>query len=294
MRYFVARGESRPLGPPAERSPRGRFARLSDGLTHYELAGPTDGSLVVFVPGLTIPFNFWDGVTTRLHARGLRTLTYSAYGRGRSDRVRDPYDQALFVRQLDELVRTVDAERIHLVGSSMGALIALAYARTPGAPVASLTLSGPAGLGRERNPMSALPDRGPLAPLLGKYLLRGVLLRHLAHNVRTAEDAARLRSLVLDGFQFEGSMYALLSTLMRFPLVAQHDLFNASTARLPPTMLLWGTEDRITPADAYEQAVELLRPTTARLIDDCGHMAPFERPEEFAQSLETFVTEQVS
>jgi pimeloyl-ACP methyl ester carboxylesterase len=133
-----------------------------------------------------------------------------------------------------------------------------------------------------------------MAPLVGKYLLRRNLLRHIADNVRTEEDAARLRSLVLEGFQFEGSMYALLSTLMNFPLAEQDALFDATTASLPPTLLLWGAEDHVTPATAYQRAVELLRPVKAELIADCGHMASFERPRAFGELLTAFVAEQTA
>lgn len=291
MRYFVARGETARLDASARSGRRGDFVVLSDGVTHYELAGPEQGPTVVFVPGLTIPLDFWDGVVGELHDRGLRTLTYSAYGRGMSDRVRGRYGRELFVRQLDDLVRHLQLAPQHLVASSMGALIALAYAGSPDASVASLVLSGPAGLAADRNPISRLPDRGPLLPLIGKYLLRRNLLRHLAHNVRTEEDAVRLRHLVLDGFQYEGSMYALTSTLKHFPLTGQHALFDSSRRALPPTMLVWGGSDRVTPPTGFAPAVELLRPARAECLPECGHMAPFERPQEFADLLTTFLTE---
>ncbi|CAM3705261.1 alpha/beta fold hydrolase [Smaragdicoccus niigatensis] len=291
MRYFVARGESRSLDAAARAGQRGAFAVLSDGTTHYDLAGPADGPLVVFVPGLTIPLTFWDDVTHRLHDKGFRTLTYTAYGRGYSDRVHGRYDRGLFVRQLDDLIRHLEVTNIHLVASSMGALIALAYTAASSAKVSSLTLSGPAGLSAERNPIALLPDSGPITPLLGKYLLRNNLLGHLAHNVQTAEDAERLRSIVLQGFQFEGSMYALMSTLKHFPLVGQDDLFDAARRHLPPTLLIWGSNDQVTPADGYPRAVELLRPRRAELIDDCGHMASFERPTQFTNTLASFLTE---
>jgi pimeloyl-ACP methyl ester carboxylesterase len=266
---------------------------LSDGTTHYELAGPQEGPVLVFVPGLTIPLDFWDGVTTLVHASGFRTLTYSAYGRGRSDRVIGRHGQSLFVRQLDDLVRHLGLADIHLVASSMGALIALAYARSPGARVSSLTLSGPAGLTAERNPIAMLPEGGPLLPLLGKHLLRRQLLGHLAHNVQSPADAERLRTLVLDGFQFEGSMYALTSTLKHFPLTGQEALFDSAIVGLPPTMLIWGAEDRVTPADGYDRAVALLEPARAERIPDCGHMTSFERPQHFTDLLTTFVAELV-
>lgn len=291
MRYFVAHGETTRLDQSTRLGRRGSFAVLSDGVTHYELAGPEKGPTLVFVPGLTIPLDFWDGVVDVLHDRGLRTLTYSAYGRGMSDRVRGRYGRELFVRQLDDLVRHLNLTAHHVVASSMGALIALGYAGSPGASPASLVLSGPAGLGAARNPISLLPDRGPVLPLLGRNLLRRNLLRHLAHNVQTESDAARLSRLVLDGFQYEGSMYALTSTLKHFPLTGQHVLFDSVRHALPPTMLIWGGNDRVTPPAGFAPAAELLRPVRAEHLPDCGHMASFERPLEFADLLTTFVTE---
>lgn len=291
MRYFIARGETARLDQSARLGRRGCFATLSDGVTHYELAGPETGPTLVFVPGLTIPLDFWDGVVDDVHDHGLRTLTYSAYGRGLSDRVRGRYGPGLFVRQLGDLIRHLGLASHHLVGSSMGALIALGYAGSVGASATSLVLSGPAGLDAARNPISLLPDRGPVLPLLGRNLLRRNLLQHLAHNVQTEDDAARLRRLVLDGFQYEGSMYALTSTLKHFPLTGQHALFDSGRRPLPPTMLIWGENDRVTPATGFAPAAELLKPMRAEYLPDCGHMASFERPREFADLITTFVKE---
>lgn len=292
MKYFVAKGETRALDGPTRDRQRGSSVELAHGVTHFELSGPLNGPLVVFVPGLTIPLNFWDTVTGRLHARGLRTLTYSAYGRGYSDRVRDRYEPGLFVDQLDGLLTAGGPPRIHLVGSSMGALIALRFARRAEDRVASLTLSGPAGFATTRNPVSRLPDRGPVAPFVGRHLLRRRLMDHLSHNVQAARDLERLREVVLDSFQFEGTMYALLSTLMHFPLVDQAELFDASAQALPPTLLLWGAEDQVTPAEDFDRAASLLRPVESHLIPDCGHMASFEQPSRFADLVGAFVAAQ--
>lgn len=40
MKYFVAAGEDRQLNPDARQDLSGSFIELSDGFTHYELAGP--------------------------------------------------------------------------------------------------------------------------------------------------------------------------------------------------------------------------------------------------------------
>ncbi|NKY28602.1 alpha/beta fold hydrolase [Nocardia gamkensis] len=128
MKYFVVPGESRHLDQATRAELRGDFIECGDGITHYEMAGPEGGEVVVFAGSLTTPLFYWDQLVGELHSRGFRTVTFSAYGRGYSDRVAAAYDEALFVRQIAELTQRLDlAEPFHLVGASMGALVAMAF-----------------------------------------------------------------------------------------------------------------------------------------------------------------------
>ncbi len=289
-RAYVAKGEDLVLDESARANARGSFVTLSDGVTHYELAGPDTGPLVLLIPGITIPLDYWDATAAQLHAAGLRTLAYSAYGRGWSDRVDGRYDQALFLRQLDELVDAVAArEALHVVGTSMGGLIAMAYATRDGVPKPlSLTLIGPAGL-TERNQLGArLLAIDPLARVLGKYLGHRALGAHLAHNVRSSQDTQRLVRLVGEPYRFHGSIYALLSTLRDYPLTAQRDLYRRAGQLPIPTMLLWGKHDQVTPIEHLDTAGDLLRPDECHVVTDCGHMVPFEDPHGTARLLAAF------
>jgi hypothetical protein len=73
-RRYVAKGEDLVLDETARVSARGSFVALSDGVTHYELAGPDTGPLVQLIPGITIPLGYWDATAVLLHTSGLRTL----------------------------------------------------------------------------------------------------------------------------------------------------------------------------------------------------------------------------
>jgi pimeloyl-ACP methyl ester carboxylesterase len=290
-RGYAAKGEDRILDDDARAAARGSFVTLSDGVTHYELAGPGTGPLVLLVPGITIPLGYWDEIAADLHAWGMRTLAYSAYGRGWSDRVEGPYDQALFLRQLDELVAAVGAqEPLHIVGTSMGGLLAMAYAtRDRGVTPSSMTLIGPAGLAEPNRLVTRLLAIDPLARVLGTFFGHRALGKHLAHNVRSSDDAERLARLVGEPYRFHGSIHALLSTLRDFPLAAQHELYRRA-GRLPiPTMVLWGKHDQVTPIEHLDIVRELLRPDECQVIAGCGHMAPFEDPHGTARLLATFV-----
>ncbi|WP_330262154.1 alpha/beta hydrolase [Streptomyces griseorubiginosus] len=292
MKYFVAPGEDRQLTAESRQALRGSFAELSDGVTHYELKGPEDGELVVMAGGLTIPLFYWDALVTELNARGLRTLTCSAYGRGYSDRVRARYDETLFTRQLAELIERLglSTRPLHLIGTSMGALVAMTYAARYRASVSTLTVVGPAGLARPRptSPHRLLRNdllAGVVARRRGRQILQG----HLGHNVRDPQLGAKLTDMVLDAFRFEGSLYAVFDTLQHLPVSGRDDLFRQTGALGIPTLLLWGDEDDVTPLTHLETARALLAPQQRHVVPRCGHMAPFERPGLVADQIVPFV-----
>jgi pimeloyl-ACP methyl ester carboxylesterase len=288
VKFFVAPGEDRQLDNKSRLGLRGDFIELSDGVTHYELTGPEHGQLVVMAPGLTIPLFYWDDAVARLHACGLRTLTYSAYGRGYSDRVRGRYDEALFVRQLTALVEVLGVDQpAHLVGTSMGALIAMAYVCQVPHGVATLTLIGPAGLEKPPSAQRLLTRSDVLTTVVAQAIGRCVFERRLGHNVSDPQQASNLAAMVHDSYRCEGSIYAFFSTLQNFPLFERTELYRHAGTLGVPTLLMWGRDDRVTPIAALETARETLHPRECHVID-CGHMAPFERPGEVADNLARF------
>ncbi|MGW7196334.1 alpha/beta fold hydrolase [Streptomyces chryseus] len=287
--FYRARGENLPLNPDTRSRLRGSFIQLSDGITHYELTGPGDGELVFLLGGLTVPLFYWDGVVDHLHRRGLRTLTYSAYGRGYSDRVEGPYDRELFVRQAHDLVKAIGAAQPwHTVGSSMGALTALALLRRSHQQTKSLTLIGPAGFTEGDAPPVRLATAPGVGPFLGKHLGRLLLRAHLSHNVRTPAQVRTLTDMVCDTYRCEGSMYALLATLRDHDMHRQQDLYRQAGLLGTPTLLLWGEEDQVTPISRLPEVEALLNPQRCQAVPGCGHMVPFESPERTAAEMADF------
>lgn len=291
MKYFVAPGEDRRLTPAVRAELRGQFVALSDGIAHYELSGPEGGQLVVMAGGLTVPLFYWDEMVAHLHERGLRTLTYSAYGRGYSDRVDTTYDQELFVRQLAEVIDIVgQGHPHHLVGTSMGALVSMAYLQaTPSNTALTLTLVGPAGLSRPPLPQRLLLGSDLMTTVVARTIGRRILDQHLSHNVREPRRAAALSDMVGQAFRYEGSLYAFFSTLGNFGLFERGKLYWRTGQLGVPSLLVWGNDDEVTPITALDHVVAMLRPEDTHIIDNCGHMAPFERPREVATVLADFV-----
>lgn len=292
MKSFVARGEDLRLGAVSRPRLRGSFIRLSDGVTHYELKGPAVGDLVILTGGLTIPLFYWDQVLPALHEAGLRTLTYSGYGRGYSDRVAGPYNEDLFVRQLAELVGALGLPgRHHIVGSSMGALTAMGYVLRNVRSVATLTVAGPAGLGPKPAALRLLLSNDLLAGVVARRLGRRWLDSHEAQNLGDQTRAAELSAMLQDAFRYEGSLHALFDTLQNFGLFERANLYRATGGLGVPTQLIWGRDDRVTPIDKLDTARALLRPER-HFVLECGHMTPFERPRQVAGLIAAFAAPQ--
>ena len=289
MKYFVARGEDRRLDEVSRRDLRGSFASLTHGVTHYELSGPEDGPMAVLVGGLTTPLFYWDAMTPELHDRGIRTLAFSGYGRGYSDRVRRRYDEELFVQQLGELTEQLGIRRpFHLAGASMGALTAMAFAASHASSVASMTLVAPAGLDR-RPALHRVLARDWTATLVAKRFGDRFLQGHLDKEVLDPRHAVPLAEMLADAFRYEGSTHAVFDTLQHYPLFGRTERFRDTANLRIPTSVLWGDTDRVTPTVALEKAKVLLRPSKLHVIAQCGHMPPLERPSEVAAHFAAFV-----
>lgn len=77
----------------------GKFIKLSQGITHYQLEGPENGEVVILVHGFSVPYYIWDGTYEFLVKNGYKVLRYDMYGRGYSDRPVTVYNKNLYNTQ---------------------------------------------------------------------------------------------------------------------------------------------------------------------------------------------------
>src|SRR5262249_20771933 len=123
----------------------GRFVRLGDGFTHYELSGTHAGHVVVLAAGYSVPYYVWDPTFKALTDAGLSVLRYDYYGRGLTDRPDVPYSDDFYVRQLAELLDSQQvSDTIDLIGLSFGGGVITSFADKYPARVRSLIYVGPA------------------------------------------------------------------------------------------------------------------------------------------------------
>ena len=291
MNYFIESNERLRFDASSRSALRGDFISLSDGITHYELTGPKDGELVVLVGGLTVPLFYWDRFSEKLHQCGYQTLAYSNYGRGYSDRIQATnYNNALFVRQLNEIITALGIDKhYHIIGASMGALIAMEHTCQNSSAVATLTIAGPAGLSQQPKLIRWLLRNNYIAQLVAKRLGRKWLQSHEDSDLGDKTHAKELSTMLRDSFQYEGSIHAIFDTLQNFRLFGRQELYRSVAKSNVPTMLIWGKDDQVTPIDSLDAARGLLHPQHCH-VANCGHMVPFERPDIVTAQFESFLT----
>lgn len=279
---FPYLGENEELDERARARAPGDFVRLSDGHTHYELAGPESGAGVVLVHGFSVPSFIWDPTFHFLSGQGCRVLRYDLFGRGYSDRPRVHYTLDLFCRQLRELLDSLGMHKpVHLLGLSMGGPVCAAFTtRNPGR-VARLILIDPAGARAVQLSaglkIATLPWIGELLFGLfgGETLVKGIAADFFGPDLVAAfQERYRVQ------MRYKGFKRAILSTLRNGLLEDFSPLYLELAGQRVPTMLLWGEHDRTVPFEHSQDLRALLPGVEFHVIEGCGHIPHYEKPEQ--------------
>lgn len=141
-------------------------------LAYREWGDPKNPDVLLCVHALTRSGRDFDRLAQALCDR-YRVVCPDMPGRGASDRLVQPmeYQIPTYVADIVTLVARLDIERVDWVGTSMGALIGMAYAALDGSPVRRLVLNeaGPlvtgASLDRIGNYLGRAPEFGGFADL---------------------------------------------------------------------------------------------------------------------------------
>jgi pyruvate dehydrogenase E2 component (dihydrolipoamide acetyltransferase) len=172
-------------------------------------------------------------------------------------------------------------DRAHLIGHSMGSLVAMTVADKAPARVASLSLISAAGLGKEINDayISGFTEggnRNALKPQLGKLFADPALVTR-----QLVEDIVKYKRL-------EGVQDALRKiAASAFEADVQRANYRDRLAGLAPrTLVIWGDRDQIIPASHAQGLPDDVR---VHVLDGKGHMVQMEAASEVNRLLNDFL-----
>ncbi|MBD3390819.1 MAG: alpha/beta fold hydrolase [Chitinivibrionales bacterium] len=281
--------EKRTLNEDIRAAKGGTYLTLAHGVTHYELAGPETGEIVVLVHGGTIPLWAWDEQVQPLINAGCRVLRYDQYGRGLSDRPAVRYDRELYRNQLLELLDRLRFSRpVHLIGHSFGGTIAAHFAAKHPDRIARLILVAPFfDLLKYDTPYRAA-CRLVRTPLAGRLFVRFVLIpksitraRQLLGGNESGNDIRRFEEqLLYCGFEYS------LRSLLRHDFVENYrEEFDAIARAKYPVSLVWGNKDNNVPRALVNDVRSWVPRAKYVELEGVGHQPGREAADRFNQCL---------
>jgi pimeloyl-ACP methyl ester carboxylesterase len=275
--FYAARNpETSSLDDTVRTAAPGKFIRLADGLTHYDITGPDTGRTVVLVHGFSVPYYIWDSTATALAKAGYRVVRYDEYGRGYSDRPALDYSADLYDRQLGQLLDSLHiAGPIDLAGVSMGGWVTGTFTGRHPARVRTLTLVDPvAG--------TSGPATGAMYwPVIGPYLFQTMAVPAMADGQsgdfvqpsRFPDWADRYRPQT----HLRGFGRALLSTRRQMAGISMDSVYQTVGAGGVPTLLLWGVSDKTVPIARSAGVRKAIPAAEYHPIEGAGHLPIIEQ-----------------
>jgi len=233
----------------------------------YLKMGDAEGIPVLLLHGFGADMNGW------LFNQGDLSETATVYaldlpGHGKS--VKDVGDGTMesMAKLVDQFTTALSLEKLHLVGHSMGAGVALHLAKSTPAKVASLSLIGPAGIGEEINTAFlegyiAGKRQKHLKPVLeqlvnDKSLISSDMMEDVLKFKRIDGVPSGLEKLVEANFADGRQKVQLDSVLAEIKV---------------PVTVIWGKGDEIIPSS---QASALPESVKVEIIDNSGHVPQME------------------
>lgn len=247
---------------------------------HYYTLGPANGRPVVLVHGLGGRSEDWRNLAPILAQSGFRVYLPDLPGFGQSERPAEfsysiPDQAAIVVGFLD----SVGLRRVDLGGWSMGGWIVQRVAAEHPERVSRLMVYDSAGI-------YEVPhwDISLFTPATREEVVQlNALL--MPHPPRMPDFVARDILRVSDSNAWV-THKALASML------TGRDTTDALLPKLKmPVLIVWGTEDRITPPDQAMKIHQLVPQSQLEMIDGCGHLAPDQCAGQMGPGVVTFLGE---
>ena len=192
--------------------------------------------------------------------------------------IEDVFDACLFYHQLMDDLGIASA---HVVGHSMGGMLAAELAALDVHRIKKLVLVSPAGFWLEQHP---IPD--PFAMGLPD------LAAHLFHDPKSL--LAQMFMTIPTDPQQLADMYVertkRLTQASRFLWpIPDRGLKKRAWRIAAPTLIVWGESDRLIPPIYAGEFTSHIRNSRAVTIKEAGHMVTYEQPQAFVQTVSNFL-----
>jgi pimeloyl-ACP methyl ester carboxylesterase len=238
-----------------------------------------DGEPVLMIHGLGGTTNTFTPLLPAF-ARNKR-VRFDLPGSGRSSRVEGPLSIEKFVEAAKRVMYACKVEKVHVVGHSMGTIVATHLAAAEPNAVRSLALFGS---------LLAPPDqaRANIRARAGRARqegMQGIADALLSSSLSSETRAKRLAAVA---FVRESLMAQDPDGYAR-SCEALAEMQPADTSKIAcPTLLVTGDEDVVSPPQSVRMMGQKIAGSRVEVLRGCGHWTPVEKPEDCIALLKPF------
>jgi 3-oxoadipate enol-lactonase len=257
-----------------------------NGITiNYEIDGPASAKeTIVLVNGLADDLLSWAFQMPALVEAGPRVLRYDNRGIGKSDRPAGPYSSKMLADDAKALVDKLGLSGFHMMGVSMGGMIAQEYALAYPGDLKSVTLACTYG---KADPFCQTMF-AMWADLAAKvdvpFVMRDVAL--WAFTGPFFEERPN------DAAEFAVAMAALDQSLEAYlaqlAVIQKHDTLDRLSRIKVPTLVLAGEEDILIPVRLSRKLQAAIPGSKWKTVPG-GHACLWETPDPFNKAFLDFV-----
>jgi len=247
------------------------------------------GDPVLLIMGYAARAAHWGEEFRDLLASNHRVVSFDNRGTGDSDKPANPWTMADMARDAAAVMEAVGLACAHVVGLSMGGMVAQELALSDPARVRTLSLvathSGGPGVVPPAPEVTAAmfnPDRSISAVRRIENIWRAICAPGFLDDPRRREACLRL--------DLEKPIPLAMLANQAQAVMASDRSGRLSQIRVP-TLAVTGTEDHLVPPANSDRLAALIPGARLVRIPGCGHMVPLEKPRELARILLAFFAE---
>jgi pimeloyl-ACP methyl ester carboxylesterase len=231
-------------------------------------------------------------------ARNHRVIAIDLPGYGKSAKLNFPYSMEFFAEAVRGLVRELDLKHVTLVGHSMGGQIAMTYALMHPGDVEALVLTSPAGLETFNDGEARWLANAVTPEFTCTATPEAIYARHITNFYKMPKDADFMvddRVKVIGGPDFDGYCRAVSRSVAGMLDAPVYDRLPEITV---PVLVLFGEHDALIPnpflhggstVKMAQKAVTRFPQAQLVVLERAGHMAQFEQPDRWNESVLEFL-----
>ncbi len=243
------------------------------------------GESVLLLHGFGADKDNWN-LFSRYLTKTYHVIAPDLPGFGESSKIwSDQYHITAQVERVHEFAKEINLTRFHLLGNSMGGLIAGVYAATYPDEILTLCLLDPAGvIESEPSPFSLELEKG--------------------NNPLIVESVSEYDKLLDFTFAKRPYLPDSLKSYLAEMAVQRKDFYKKVFIEATPgnqlevmmreirakTLILWGDSDRVLSVSSAQVLQKGIEKSKVVILKDCGHMPMLEKPEETARHYLEFIS----